>query len=49
MSDGGLYENKKQIALFLGKQEHRKKRRKERKEKDQMKEEKIYGIFYERN
>ena len=44
MSDGGLYEDKKQIALFLGKQEHRKKE-----ENDQMKEQKIYGIFYERN
>lgn len=46
MFDGGLYEDKKQIALFLGKLEHWKKRRKEN---DQMKEEKIYGIFYERN
>ena len=45
MFDGGLYEDKKQIALFLGKLEHRKKKE----ENDQMKEEKIYGIFYERN
>lgn len=42
MSDGGLYEDKKQITLFLGKQEHRKKRRKEN---DQMKEEKYMGFF----
>ena len=42
MFDGGLYEDKKQIALFLGKLEHRKKRRKEN---DQKNEEKIYGIF----
>ena len=46
MSDGGLYEDKKQIALFLGKLEHRKKKEEK---KNQVKEEKIYGIFYERN
>ena len=40
MFDGGLYEDKKQIALFLGKQEHRKKE-----ENDQMKEEKYMGFF----
>lgn len=44
MFDGGLYEDKKQIALFLGTPE-----KERRKENDQMKEEKIYGIFYERN
>ena len=46
MFDGGLYEDKKQIALFLGRQEHRKKKEEK---KNQMKEEKIHGIFYERN
>ena len=46
MFDGGLYEDKKQIALFLGKLEHRKKKEEK---KNQVKEEKIYGIFYERN
>ena len=46
MFDGRLYEDKKQIALLLGRQEHRKKRRKEN---DELREAKIYGIFYERN
>ena len=42
MSDGGLYEDKKQITLFLGKQEHRKKKEEK---KNQMKEEIYMGFF----
>lgn len=42
MFDGGLYEDKKQIALFLGKLEHRKKKEEK---KNQMKEEKYMGFF----
>ena len=42
MSDGGLYEDKKQIPLFLGRQEHR---RNKEEQKNQMKEEKYMGFF----